>query len=49
MYNPIKVIQGVETILLDQTLDLNTLSSLCSYDNSLSYTIVAIEGGSTYI
>jgi hypothetical protein len=27
---------------------LNTLSSLYSYNNSLSYTIVAIEGGSTY-
>jgi hypothetical protein len=25
------------------------LSSLYSYDNSLSYTIAAIEGGSTYI
>jgi len=47
VHNPIKAIQEAETIPLDQTLDLNTSSSLCSYNNSLSYTIAVTKGGST--
>jgi hypothetical protein len=45
--DPVGAMRGAEAVPLDQTLDLNAPSSLRSYDDSLSYTAAATEGGST--